>query len=114
MDVRIDEKGKFFTPRVPKDAMLALVRTTAEEAIIGYLYVRPDKRMKDEINEDQSRFLPITDARVYHAQTDAFIMHTSFLLVAYSQIVSITPIEAISGSRPAPWMNDERAQEAVE
>lgn len=114
MDVRIDEKGKFFTPRVPKDAMLALVRTTADEAIIGYLYVRPDKRLKDEINEDPSRFLPVTDARVYHAHTDAFIMHTSFLLVAYQHIISISPIEAITGSRPAPWMNDERAQEGME
>jgi len=103
MDMRIDEKGKFFTPRVAKDAMQSLVRT-ADEHIIGYLYVRPDKRLKDEINEDTSRFLPITDARVFNAETDALIYRTSFLLVSYSHIISITPVEAISESRPAPWM----------
>ncbi|MDZ4717723.1 MAG: hypothetical protein SH847_04585 [Roseiflexaceae bacterium] len=103
MDVRIDEKGKFFTPRVAKDALQALVRT-ADQHIIGYLYLRPDKRLKDEINEDTSRFLPITDARVYHAATDDFIYHASFILVSYEHIVSITPVESISESRPAPWM----------
>jgi hypothetical protein len=104
MDVRIDEKGKFFTPRVAKDAMLALIRT-ADEHIIGYLYVRPDKRLKDEINEDTSRFLPVTDAHVYDAEDDTLVYRTSFLLAAFEHIISITPIEAISDSRPAPWMN---------
>jgi hypothetical protein len=113
MDVRIDEKGKFFTPRVAKDAMQALIRT-ADEHIIGYLYVRPDKRLKDEINEDMSRFLPVTDARVYAVGTDSFIYHSSFLLVAYEHIISITPLEAISESRPAPWVELREAAEHEE
>jgi hypothetical protein len=103
MDVRIDEKGKFFTPRVAKDAMQALIRT-ADQHIVGYLYLRPDKRLKDEMNEDASRFLPITDARVFNATTDDFVYRSSFLLVAYQHIISITPVESISESRPAPWM----------
>jgi hypothetical protein len=111
MDVRIDEKGKFFTPRVAKDAMPALIRT-ADQHIVGYLYVRPDKRLKDEINEDTSRFLPVTDAKVYHATTDEFIYRTSFLLLAFDHILSITPIEAISASRNGPWMHHEDEVEA--
>jgi hypothetical protein len=110
MDVRIDEKGKFFTPRVAKDAMPALIRTI-DQHVIGYLYVRPDKRLKDEINEDTSRFLPVTDAKVYHATTDEFIYRTSFLLVAFQHILSITPVEAISASRNGPWLNPETEEE---
>ncbi len=112
MDVRIDEKGKFFTPRVAKDAMQALIRTV-DQHVIGYLYVRPDKRLKDEINEDTSRFLPVTDAKVYNATTDDFVYRTSFLLVAFEHILSITPVEAISASRPGPWTHaqDDHEQE---
>jgi hypothetical protein len=113
MDVRIDEKGKFFTPRVTKDAMLALVRTV-DEHVVGYLYVRPDRRLKDEINEDTSRFLPVTDAHVYNSVTDALIYHASFMLVSYSHIISITPIDAIAESRPAPWLHHGATEEAEE
>ncbi|GAB4116501.1 MAG: hypothetical protein Fur005_21600 [Roseiflexaceae bacterium] len=114
MDVRIDEKGKFFTPRVAKDAMQVLIRT-ADQHIIGYVYVRPDKRMKDEINEDSARFLSITDAQVFHSDSDSLIYRTSFLLVSFTHIVSITPTEAISASRPAPWMDpDVRDGEVAE
>jgi len=40
MDMRIDEKGKFFTPRVAKDTLPALIRT-ADQVIVGHVYVRP-------------------------------------------------------------------------
>lgn len=113
MDVRIDEKGKFFTPRVAKDAMHALLHTR-DANIAGYLYIRPDKRLKDEINEDTSRFLPVTDARVYAAATNELLYHTSFMLVAYEHIISITPLEAIGESQPAPWMDLQRAVEHEE
>lgn len=109
MDVRINEKGKFFTPRIAKDAMLALVRTT-DEQIVGYLYIRPDKRLKDEINEDTSRFLPITDAKVYAASNDDLIYQTSFMLVSYSHIISITPLEAVSDAKPMPWLPEHREE----
>lgn len=113
MDVRIDEKGKFFTPRVAKDALQALIRT-ADQHIIGYLYLRPDKRLKDEINEDTSRFLPVTDARIYNSATDDFVYHASFILVSYDHIISITPVDSISESRPAPWMIPDADDEEAE
>src|SRR5207248_891011 len=78
MDMRIDEKGKFFTPRVAKDTLPALIRT-ADQVIVGHVYVRPDKRLKDDLNEDVSRFLPVTDARVYNAADESLLYHSSFL-----------------------------------
>src|SRR6476659_9256678 len=76
MDMRIDEKGKYFTPRVAKDTLPAFIRT-ADQVIVGHVYVRPDKRLKDDLNEDTSRFLPITDARVYESSTEKLLYHSS-------------------------------------
>jgi hypothetical protein len=102
MDMRIDEKGKFFTPRVAKDTLPALIRT-ADQVIVGHVYVRPEKRLKDDLNEDTSRFLPITDARVYDAVSETLIYHSSFLLVAYQHIIMLSPLDALENIRPVPW-----------
>jgi hypothetical protein len=102
MDVRIDEKGKYFTPRIAKDALYAMVRTL-DERVVGYIYVRPDRRLKDEMNEDHSRFLPITDARVYRVSDDTMIYHAGFTLIAYDHIISVTPIEAVADGHDQSW-----------
>jgi hypothetical protein len=102
LDMRFDEKGKFFTPRVAKDTLSAFNRT-ADQVIVGHVYVRPDKRLKDELNEDTSRFLPVTDARVYEAGTEKLLYHSSFLLIAYDHIIMISPFDALAEIRPAPW-----------
>lgn len=102
MDLRIDEKGKYYTQRVIKDSMAAFVRT-AEQIIVGHIYVRPDYRLKDEFDSDHSRFLPITDADVYDAGTEQLLYRSSFLLVAYHHITMISPLEALTDIRTAPW-----------
>ena len=107
MDMRIDEKGKYFTPRVVKDTLPALIRT-ADQVIVGHVYVRPEKRLKDDLNEDMSRFLPITDARVYNAADETLLYHSAFLLVAYQHIIMISPVEALADVRPAPWQESEQ------
>jgi hypothetical protein len=114
MDMRIDEKGKYFTPRVAKDTLPALVRT-ADQVIVGHVYVRPDKRLKDDLNEDTSRFLPITDARVYNAADETLLYHSSFLLVAYQHIVMISPLDALADVRAVPWQAvvEEQSEEAL-
>lgn len=102
MDVRFDEKGKFFTPRVAKDTLPAFIRT-ADQVIIGHVYIRPEKRLKDDLSEDTSRFLPVTDARVYNAADEKLLYHSSFLLVAYQHIIMISPVHALADVRPVPW-----------
>lgn len=110
MDMRIDEKGKYYTPRVAKDTLPAFVRT-ADQVIIGQVYVRPDKRLKDDLNEDTSRFLPITDARIYDAETEKLLYHSSFLLIAYSHIIMLSPLDALADIRPTPWMAAQTAED---
>jgi len=110
MDIRIDEKGKYYTPRVPKDTLLAFVRTV-DQIIVGQVYVRPDKRLKDDLNEDTSRFLPITDARVYDAASEKLLYHSSFLLIAYSHIILISPLDALADIRPTPWQSSQDQEE---
>jgi len=112
MDVRFDEKGKFFTPRVAKDTLPAFIRT-ADQVIVGHVYVRPEKRLKDDLSEDTSRFLPVTDARVYNAADETLLYHSSFLLVAYQHIIMLSPMDALEEIRPVPWQITE-SQEASE
>ena len=100
--MRFDEKGKFYTPRVTKDTLPALIRT-ADQVIVGHVYVRPDKRLKDDLSEDSSRFLPVTDARVYRAADESLLYHSSLLLVSYHHIIMISPLEALADVRPVPW-----------
>jgi len=104
LDMRIDEKGKFFTPRVAKDTLTAFIRTT-NQIIIGHVYVRPDKRLKDDLNEDASRFLPVTDARVYDAGSEKLLYHSSFLLIAYAHIIMLSPLDALADVRAVPWQD---------
>jgi hypothetical protein len=102
MDVRFDEKGKFFTPRVAKDTLPALIRTV-DQVIVGHVYIRPDKRLKDDLSEDASRFLPVTDARVYDAARETLLYHSSLMLVSYRHIVMLSPLDAMEDIRPVPW-----------
>lgn len=106
MDLRIDEKGKYFTTRVAKDSLAALIRTN-DQLIIGQIYVRPERRLKDEMNADTSRFLPVTNARVFHPMTDALLFETTFLLVAFQHIVMISPLDAMPpNEHTAAWYGE--------
>ena len=111
MDLRIDQKGKYYTPRIAKNALVAYVRTN-DNVIVGQLYARPERRLKDELNDDQSRFLPITDAAVYSPTGETLLFRSAFLLVAYEHIALITPLEAVEADQPIPWLQyDEQTQD---
>jgi hypothetical protein len=102
--LRVDEKGKFFSVRVPKDALHVLAHA-GDMMLSGYMYLRPEKRLRDELNEAKSRFLPLTDARVFDAATERQLYHASFLLGAYKHIASLSPMESLADARPAPWLS---------
>jgi hypothetical protein len=103
MDLRIDEKGKYYTARITKDVLAAVVRTT-DQIIVGHVHVRPEHRLKDELDGDRSRFLAMTEASVYAAEGDVLLYRTHFLLVAYQHMITITPIDALSDTHTAPWL----------
>jgi hypothetical protein len=90
--------------RVPTERIEALVRT-GDQLIVGRLHAEPGKRLKDEMNHINTRFIAITDARVYDAAGRELLYKTDFLLVANSHIVSVTPRQSVTSGQP-PWMDD--------
>jgi hypothetical protein len=87
--------------RVPTDRIEAIVRTS-DQLIVGRLHAEPGKRLKDEMNHSSTRFIAITDARVYDAIGRQLLYKTDFVLVANSHIVSVTPRQSVT-SGEAPW-----------
>lgn len=102
MDLRIDDKGKYYTQRVTKDMLPAFIRT-AEQVIVGNIHTRPDRRLKDELNEDTARFLAVTDARVYDSSNEQLLYHSALMLISYTHIVMISPLDAHEDFRDVPW-----------
>ena len=87
--------------RVPTDRIEAIVQT-GDQLIVGRLHAEPGKRLKDEMNHSSTRFIAITDARVYDASGRQLLYKTDFVLVANSHIVSVTPRQSVTSGQ-APW-----------
>ncbi len=62
MSTQFDEKGKFFTNVVTKKPVRVIIQTTSH-LIHGDVHVKPDQRIKDELQNDQ--YLAVTDAVVF-------------------------------------------------
>ncbi len=105
MSFHVNEKGKYFTPRVSKEPAITAIRTI-DQLIVGHVYIRPDQRLKDELNSDRERFLAVTDASVYDITGRERLFKSSFLLVAYEHIVLLSPVEAISERHNLTWLQD--------
>jgi hypothetical protein len=86
---------------VPTERIEALVRT-ADQLIVGRLHAEPGKRLKDEMNHISTRFIAITEARVYDATGKELLYETEFLLIANDHIVTVTPQPSVTAGRP-PW-----------
>lgn len=112
MGVRVDEKGKYFSVRVPKDALLCAVRG-GDLAVLGYLYIRPGKRLKDELNDERTRYLPMTEARVFRVSDNTLLYHASFLLIGRHAIDIVAPIDAVTGASEVPWLPTSQTEESA-
>lgn len=88
MGVRYDKKGKFFTEVVSKDDVPAIIQTNTTR-IYGKMYVRPDERIKDELNKPE-QFLAVTDARVFDLEGSLLYL-TDFLAINRDQVVWVIP-----------------------
>ena len=85
-----DEKGKFFTDVVSKVTVPVFIQTVTH-GIRGDMHIRPDQRLKDELDLSDS-FLAITDA-VILGPDGKELNRTNFLAVRRDQIVWVMPIE---------------------
>ena len=87
MAMNFDEKGKFFTEIVSKEAVFARIQTTTH-FIEGEIHVRPGSRIKDEL-DIQEPFLAVTNANVYRPNGE-LAFKTKFIAVRRELIVWIT------------------------
>ncbi len=90
--MRIDSKGKYYTTRVSTE-LLEVVVETARGQVRGFLHVRPDRRLSDELNGDQ-QFLAITDATVADS-AGATLYRTGFLALNKNEVVWVVPANAV-------------------
>jgi hypothetical protein len=90
MSIEYDEKGKIFTDVVSKTAIHATIQTTTH-LLQGYIHVRRDQRIKDELDRDKD-FLALTDVSVLGSNGQS-LFQAPFLAVRRSHIVWVMPEE---------------------
>ena len=91
MSMRIDAKGKIFTDIVRKDEVPVLIQTVIN-LIHGHIYLRPEQRIKDELNTNQDHFIAVTDAEVFGANGQ-LLYRSEFLTLNKQHVVWIRPDE---------------------
>jgi hypothetical protein len=94
MVTQYDEKGKIFTQVVSKEPITVVIQT-AQNFIHGAVHVRPDMRMKDEVNDLRERFMAVTDAIIFDSQK-VELYRSNFLLLNIDQIIWIIPNEDLA------------------
>ncbi len=92
MPSEYEEYGKYFTDVIPKRPVEVLIQTT-HQLLRGFIHVRPDYRLKDEIDEP-GKSLAVTDVTIYTHDGTA-LYHTKFLALSRTQIVWIIPYEEL-------------------
>ena len=88
----VDSKGKLFTNVVTKKAVCALVQMPTQ-TLVGSIYLRPDNRLLDELNDSEAEFLAVTDVYVYDHSLSALLDTTRFLAVNKAHVIAIAPAE---------------------
>jgi hypothetical protein len=89
MSVRIDAKGKIFTDIVRKEEVPVLIQTLTS-VIHGNIFLRPEQRIKDGLNDNPEVFIAVTKAEVY-SPGGQLLHRADFLTVNKSHIVWVRP-----------------------
>ena len=92
MSLRFDDKGKFFTEFVSKEAVQVIIQTPTNH-ISGNIHIRPNERLRDAINEAEI-FLAVTDATIYDLrQKEQY--RCNFLALNREHIIWILPYDQV-------------------
>lgn len=97
MSIHFDDKGKFFTDVITKEAVPVLIQMPTNR-IRGNMYVRPGERIKDQINQEEN-FLAITEAILYDL-TGAELYRCDFLLVNREYLIWLLPEDQMHPPNP--------------
>jgi|MudIll2142460700_1097286.scaffolds.fasta_scaffold2097314_1 hypothetical protein len=91
MTLHYDDKGKFYTEYVSKNAVNAVIQTSTHR-ITGKIFIRVGERVSDELNESD-KFLAVTDASIFDSEGE-ISYKCDFITVNRDHIVWIMPGEA--------------------
>jgi hypothetical protein len=91
MSIEFNDKGKYFTDIVSKAAIPAIIQTITNR-IEGFIHVRVDERVKNELDRSEP-FLAVTNAKIF-AHDGSLMYQAAFMSVSRSQIVWVVPHEA--------------------
>lgn len=97
MSIHFDDKGKFYTDVITKEAVTVLIQMP-NQRIRGQIYVRPGERIKDQINQEEN-FLAVTDATLYDA-SGAELYRSDFLLVNRQYLIWLLPEDQMQQPKP--------------
>jgi hypothetical protein len=87
--IRVDAKGKIFTDIVRKERVPVLIQTPTH-TLHGYIFLRPEERIKDALNETADQFIAVADAEVY--TPDGHLrQRVDFLTVNKAHIIWLRP-----------------------
>ena len=89
MIAQFDEKGKIYTQVVSKIQVEVIVQTT-HHTIRGKIHIRPESRLKDELNF-QEPFFALTDVEISDLQGE-IIQKSDFLAVQRTQVIWVLPL----------------------
>lgn len=92
MVTKYDEKGKFFTEVITKLPQMVTIQTGLH-LIHGEIFVRPEDRLKDELNREEM-FIAITNATIQNLSGEV-LYRCNFLNLNRNQIVWIIPDKEI-------------------
>jgi hypothetical protein len=88
-----DDKGKIFTDVIHKIALPVVIMTQSHK-IHGEVYVRPNERLKDELNSSDG-FIAVTNATVFDHQ-GVELYTANFLTLNLKLIVWLIPDDEIT------------------
>lgn len=83
-----DDKGKIFTEVVTKIPVAVTIQTVTHR-LLGNIHVRPDERLKGELDRDEP-FLAVTEASILDSEGKT-VRRADFLAVRRDQIVWVLP-----------------------
>jgi predicted component of type VI protein secretion system len=89
MVTQFDDKGKFYTEVIPKEAVQVTIQTLTHR-MHGVMYKRQNIRLIDELNLGDDNFIPLTEVTVYNAQ-GGVLFQTDFIAVEFEHIVWVIP-----------------------
>ena len=93
-----NEKGKYFTEKLNKDLVKALIQTTSAR-IQGYLHIRKDERVLDAVN-NSSQYIALTDDKILDSDGNGHL-DFEFITLNRDQIIWILPMNE-PGSQDLP------------